>query len=167
MFHGQAEVERSFSDNKDTVSTNMSELTIVSRRSVKGHLKTNKVTPSTMPISNTLLTHVRSANSRYKLYLSSEQESAKRREMDELSKQIKEEEQKLNNLHNSCIALEKDREKCAEAAEVAAVAGDEKKTTQMVVQQAGIKRKLSKIESEQKEIEDIIDSLKAKRNRKD
>ena len=87
--------------------------------------------------------------------------------MDELSKQIKEEEQKLNNLHNSCIALEKDREKCAEAAEVAAVAGDEKKTTQMVVQQAGIKRKLSKIESEQKEIEDIIDSLKAKRNRKD
>ena len=139
----------------------------LSRRSVKGHLKTNQVTPSTMPISNALLTHVRSANARYKLYLNSEQESAKRREMDELSKQIKEKELQINNLNNSCVALEKDRERCAKAVEVAVVAGDEKKATQMVLQQAGIKRKLSKIESEQKEIEDIIDSLKAKRNRKD
>ena len=66
LFHGQAEVEQGFSQNKSSMRTNMLENSIVAKPKIKSHLKCNKLTASN--ISKDLLQSVKASSSRYKLF---------------------------------------------------------------------------------------------------
>ena len=68
LFHGQADVERGFSESKGAERVNMSEMTLVAKRTVKNHLKTNQVTPATVVINKEMLQSVKAARKRCELY---------------------------------------------------------------------------------------------------
>jgi len=76
LFHGQAEVEQGFSQNKSSMRTNMLENSIVAKPKIKSHLKCNKLTASN--ISKDLLQSVKASSSRYKLFLESKKNENKK-----------------------------------------------------------------------------------------
>ena len=72
LSHGQADVERGFSFNKAPLETNMSEMTVVSKRTIKDHMYTFNLKPYEVDCNKDLMLSVSFANSKYKFYLENE-----------------------------------------------------------------------------------------------
>jgi len=79
LFHGQAEVEQGFSQNKSTMRTNTLENTIIAKRQIRSHLKCNDLTASNIVISKDMLQSVRMSSSKYRLYLESKKNESKKK----------------------------------------------------------------------------------------
>ena len=74
LSHGQASVERGFSLNKGVLNDNMTELSIISRRVVKDHLRILKVGASEVTITPSLIKSVALYHSRYSTFLLKQKE---------------------------------------------------------------------------------------------
>ena len=66
MFHGQADVGRGFSVNKNLIIENMSDESLTAERFVKDHMKCKEYKPHNMPIPKELLQSVKRSSARYK-----------------------------------------------------------------------------------------------------
>ena len=69
LSHGQAAVERGFSINNTSVKTNMTRVSIISRRIIKDHLIANQLKPHTVHITASLIKSFRSARQAYMIEL--------------------------------------------------------------------------------------------------
>ena len=67
MFHGQSHIERGFKTNKEFMTTNQNEASLISLRIVHDHMQANELTAATFPLSFDLVKHVRAARSRYEV----------------------------------------------------------------------------------------------------
>ena len=76
LSHGQASVERGFSLNKGVLNDNMTELSIISRRVVKDHLRILKVGASEVTITPNLIKSVALSHSRYSTFLLKQKEQS-------------------------------------------------------------------------------------------
>ena len=83
--HGQADVERGFSLNKNLLNQNMEALTITSRQKIKDHLISTKIVLHEFKVPSTLLQYSQSARQKYAVYLET---SRSEKEQDRKSKQI-------------------------------------------------------------------------------
>ena len=83
--HGQGDVERRFSLNKNFVNQIMEALTITSRRKVKDHLISNKIVLHEFKVPSTFLQYAQSPWQKYEVYLET---SRSEKEQDRKSKQI-------------------------------------------------------------------------------
>lgn len=86
--HGQAAVERGFSVNKDVITTNMLERTIISQRMVCDAVSNystdgNKLDVSKIPVTKEMLQFCRSARSKYGDYLNEKNATSKKRTLEE------------------------------------------------------------------------------------
>ena len=66
MFHGQADVERGFSVNRNLIIENMSDESLTAERFVKDQMKCKEYKPHNMPIPKELLQSVKRSSSSYK-----------------------------------------------------------------------------------------------------
>ena len=66
MFHGQPDVERGFSVNKNLILENMSDESLTAQRFVKDDMKCKEYKPHNMPIPKELLQSVKRSNASYK-----------------------------------------------------------------------------------------------------
>ena len=73
---GQASLERGFSLNKGVLNDNMTELSIISRRVVKDHLRILKVGASEVTITPSLIKSVALSHSRYSAFLLKQKEES-------------------------------------------------------------------------------------------
>ena len=120
MSHGQATVERGFSQNKEVASVNMSECTFVSKRivcdyiSAVGGVLSVKVTPE-------MLTYVCGARQRYMSYLDEQKrksaEATKKRKRDSKYDELEELKAKKQRCLADIDGLEKSASKFADQAE--------------------------------------------------
>ena len=91
LSHGQAALERSVSINKSIVEVNMTEESIVARKTIKDHMLWNDIQPDMIEISNKMINFYRSARQKYEIH--KEREAEKKRKKDKLiQQQILEEE---------------------------------------------------------------------------
>lgn len=120
LSHGQAEVERGFSINKEVETCNMSEETVVIQRLICNQVKVcGGVTQ--VPLTKELISYCALTRSRYRVHL---EEEKKRRETEENSKKrkyveedLKELKQKKKSIREICTSLENDADRMAEQAE--------------------------------------------------
>ena len=66
LSHGQASVERGFSENNQVLAQNMKVESIISRRLIKDHMVSNDLQPHTIDISREMMLSVKMAHQRYK-----------------------------------------------------------------------------------------------------
>ena len=85
LSHGQANIERSFSLNKDSLKQNMEAITIKSRRKIKDYLLCNEIKLNTYAIPSKMLESVQLSWQKYEVYL---QENKSKIKQDENQKQI-------------------------------------------------------------------------------
>ena len=69
MSHSHTFVERGFSLNKNILAENMEKLTIQSRRLIKDHLFSSKLSPHSLDMSNKILQHVKNSRQRHDNHL--------------------------------------------------------------------------------------------------
>ena len=69
LSHGQSSIERGFSLNKSVLADNISNKSIVSRRSIKDHMLSNYLKPHTIIITNKLLLDMKSSRMKYQAEL--------------------------------------------------------------------------------------------------
>ena len=74
LSHGQASVERGFSQNNNLIQVSMLPNTIISKRIIKDHMVPNNLKPYTITIDSSLMRGFRSARMKYEEYLKSEKE---------------------------------------------------------------------------------------------
>ena len=67
--HGQASIERGFSINSNMLSENMKEKSLISRRTIKDFMVSNKLKAHKVEINNEMIKAVRSASLKYKSYI--------------------------------------------------------------------------------------------------
>ena len=79
MSHGQASVERGFSDN-NVLKDNIGENTIIARRFIKNYLLVNAIEPYTIQVKNELLKSLKCARQRYDIHLEVQKTSTKEKE---------------------------------------------------------------------------------------
>ena len=108
--HGQADVERGFNVNKETLQHNQKENSLVARRLIKDHLRTNNIQPYTVDVTSELIRSVKAARQRYQLHLN-EQEQQKThtehtREKNRLSSDIKDVTQKCVDMRTLAVVLD-------------------------------------------------------------
>ena len=82
MFHGQADVERGFSVNKNLIVENMSDESLTAQRFVKDHVKCKEDKPHNMPIPKELLQSVKRSNASYKEALQTKKKPQQKLEKD-------------------------------------------------------------------------------------
>ena len=82
MSHGQASVERGFSENNQVLAQNMKVESIISRRLIKDHMVSNDLQPHTIDISREMMLSVKMVHQRYKDQQISFAESAKKERND-------------------------------------------------------------------------------------
>ena len=101
MFHGQADVERGFSVNKNLTVENMSEESLIAQRFVKDHMKSKNFQPHSLPIPKEMLKSVKEASSLYRQSLKEKKESQQKQEKDKRLLEIDEELIQLNRKRSS------------------------------------------------------------------
>ena len=77
LSHGQASVERGFSENNTVLAQNMKVESIVARRLIKHHLVSSCLKPQAIDITNEMMLYVKISHQRYKYYQTALVESAK------------------------------------------------------------------------------------------
>ena len=68
LSHGQAALERSVSINKSIVEVNMTEESIVARKTIKDHMLSNDIQPDMIEIPNKMINFYRSARQKYEIH---------------------------------------------------------------------------------------------------
>ena len=66
--HGQASVDRGFSDNKVVLKDSMGESIIIARKFIKNYVCLNAIKPYTIQIKNDLLKSIKWARQRYGIH---------------------------------------------------------------------------------------------------
>ena len=74
LSHGQAAIDRGFSQSKTVLQINIKEDSIASKRIIKEHKLANKLHPHSIEITNEMRKLVRAARTRYAVYLEEEKE---------------------------------------------------------------------------------------------
>ena len=85
LSHGQADIERGFSLNKNHLKQNMEALTITSRCKIQDYILCNKIKLNTYTIPSKMLESVQLLRKKYEVYL---QENKSKIKQDEKHKQI-------------------------------------------------------------------------------
>jgi len=160
LSHGQASVERGFSQNKTVLSQNLKEHSIISRRLVKDHMLSNDLKPHTVEITNEMLLNVKLAHQRYKDQQKLIAESKKKDE-NELAKnlisdEINKVEVRRNQLKKTSEMLQKDFIKYVEEAE-------EKQDISLISKANAMKRKSDDKNEEVKILEETLGLLEKKK----
>ena len=88
LSHGQSEIERGFSANKDILSSNMQADTLTEYRLVYDAVRKMPEAVEDMTISKSMLESCRMARSRYALHIEETKKSAKPAESDSLETQL-------------------------------------------------------------------------------
>ena len=153
LSHGQADIERGFSQNKTVLQQNIKEDSISSKRIIKDHMLANKLQPHSIEITNELRKSVRAARTRYAVYLEEEKkkneslktESAKKI----IDREIKEVRSKITEKNETCKTLDEKFVSLVEEAE-------KKKDINLVVQANALKRKNEETEEERRKLEETL-----------
>jgi len=117
LSHGQSSIERGFSINKEFISDNQSESSLISLRMVHDHLKSKNVTSKDVVISGDMIKSVRSARTRYDQARiddsTKKNESAANLKRKIISNELEEVNKKKLRLKESVEELVKDSDKLA------------------------------------------------------
>lgn len=162
LSHGQADVERGFSLNKNLINQNMESLTIISRRRVKDHLLSNKLLPHTFEVPTKLMQYAQSAHRNYVTYL----ETMKVQEgVEKVSKQREIIDQEIECIMEKTKIIDKTI-KILDDGFVKFVETAEKETDISLVSKANaMKRKSSEKKKELEDLEEALNVLKEKRKK--
>ena len=71
--HGQTSIERGFSHNNTTLQTNISEISVVSRRLIIDYMVSKNLLRHEIVISRSLMTHARASASRFTMFKAEQQ----------------------------------------------------------------------------------------------
>ena len=74
LSHGQASVERGFSQNNNLIQVNMSPDTIISKRIIKDHILANNLKPCVITTDSSIMKAFQSSRMKYEEYLKLEKE---------------------------------------------------------------------------------------------
>ena len=83
--HGQEDIERGFSGNKNLLKDNMKEASLISQCLICGHMTVKSIKPEMLVITKELLKSFKSARIRYDKYLSDQK---KEKNLSEKEKQL-------------------------------------------------------------------------------
>ena len=104
LIHGQASVERGFSQNNNLTQVNISPNTIISKQIIKNHMLANNLKPYTITIDSSIMKAFRSARMKYEENFKSEKEKKSVSEKETQALQISSD---VENLSSKCSALER------------------------------------------------------------
>ena len=119
MFHGQADVERGFSVNKNLIVENMSDESLTAQRFVKDHMKYKEYKPHNMPIPKELFQSVKRSNASYKeaLQAKSQQKLKKDKRLLEIDEELIQLNRKNSSLEEAINGYHLERDRYALEAE--------------------------------------------------
>ena len=102
MYHGQAAVERGFNVNKEHLVENLQEESLIALRLINDFMTANDETPTSLNISNNLVSSYKCARTKYQVALDEQQKNKnitekvlKRKNIDEQLKDINSKRQKI------------------------------------------------------------------------
>ena len=162
LSHGQASVERGFSQNNNLVKANMSPETIISKRIIKDHMLANDLTQYTIKIDAPMIKAFRSARVKYQEYLKSQKEKQSNNEKETRANHITAD---IESLSSKCKTLERTI-KMLDSDFVECIKTAEKKNDMSLVKKGNaLKRKSEETKSELDTLSDQIKVLKEKRRK--
>ena len=160
LSHGQAAVERGFSLNNSSVKTNMTPLSIISRRIVKDHLIANNLKPHTLEITSQLIKDFRSAHQKYVNQLKEEKKNKQKTEAEQqamhIASDIEKLQQKIKIAEKAVTMMEVEVSECMELAE-------KKSDLSFVKKGNGLKRKSTETKQEIELLGKQIEELQKKK----
>ncbi|XP_067266323.1 uncharacterized protein [Chanodichthys erythropterus] len=163
LSHGQAEVERGFSTNKEVETCNMAEDTVITQRLICDHVKVCGGVAE-VPLTKELISYCASARSRYREHLEEERRKKKKEEQSKKRKNIEDDleglKKKKRSIEEVCKSLESDADRMAEQAENSAGS----KMATLITKSNTMRRRAKEKQEELKEvngqIEDKLSELK-------
>ena len=112
LSHGQASVERGFSNNKSILKTNMSGETVMSKRLIKGHMLAKGLKPHIIEISKPMIKAFRNAHAVYKAKLEEERKNTVLSEREKhaaiISNDIEKMKQQVSQMNKSTETMDHD-----------------------------------------------------------
>ena len=164
LSHGQASVERGFSERNVITKDNQSDLTMVSRRIIKDHMRANSYTPETITIDKGLMFSVKESRKAYDAAL---EEAAKTKAVTNKEVQKKLLDADISDLKSTVEALKvtsetlnKEADSCIFQAEK-----DKKNSTTLVAKCVALKRKSGEKKEDIKKLEESLKIMEEKRKR--
>ena len=149
--HGQADIERGFSQSKTILQQNIKEDFISSKRIIKDHMLANKLQSHFIEITNEMRKLVRGVRARYTVYLEEEKkknESLKTESAKKITeREIKEVRNRVTEKNKTCKLLDQKFVSLVEKTE-------NKKNINLVVQANALKRKNEETEEERRKLEE-------------
>lgn len=162
LFHGQASVERGFSQNNFLLKVNMSPESIISKRIIKDHMISNGLKPYTINVNGPMLKAFRSARVKYQEFMKSQKEKKSITEKEIISNHLTSD---IESLSSKCKTLERTRKmldldfvQCIKLAE-------EKDDMSLVKKGNALKRKSEETKSELEILTSQLKVLKEKRQK--
>ena len=158
LSHGQPSVERSFSQNKHVTTQNLSENTLIARRSIKDHLHHGGGIEN-VAVSKDLLKSVKQSRLRYSEYLDKQKEDAARKTR---GNKRKLEDDTLERMHKEIKQLKAERAMLLEEADKLCLKAERTRTNtlQCVVQSNSLRRTANEKAIEAEDIEKAINQKK-------
>ena len=160
LSHVQAAVERGFSINNTSVKTNMTPVSIISRRIIKDHLIANQLKPHTVHITASLIKSFRSARQAYMIELDNAKKEKEKTEEEQkamhITADIEKLNQKIKTAKKAIEMMEKEVTECMELAE-------KKNDLNYVKKANGLKRKSSETKQEVELLEKQIGEFEKKK----
>jgi len=160
--HGQAAVERGFSNNNDILKTNMSPETVIAKRLIKDHMLAHELKPHTIEVTKAMVKAYRNAHAKYKLSLEEEKKKValcnKEKQALHLSNDIDQLAQRVKHMKKAIDVMDKEFVDCARLAE-------EKNDMSLLIKGNGLKRKSEKTKEEIASIEEDIVILQEKKRK--
>lgn len=121
LSHGQATVERGFSENKMLLVENLDMESLVAQRLICDYMRRKKFEPHSFPISKSLMAHVKSSRQKYQQSLADKSQMKLTREKSEKEKNLISEIEEINtkvaSLEKAISQLKDDSDKFAFEAE--------------------------------------------------
>ena len=162
LSHVQAAVERGFSINNTSVKTNMTPVSIISRRIIKDHLIANQLKPHTVHITASLIKSFRSARQAYMIELDNAKKEKEKTEEEQktmhITADIEKLNQKIKTAKKAIEMMEKEVTECMELAE-------KKNDLNYVKKANGLKRKSSETKQEVELLEKQIGEFEKKKKK--
>ena len=159
--HGQASVERGFSQNVTVLETNMTPDTIIAKRIVRDHMISKNLKLHTISIDKPLIAAVKAASQKYSIYL-------------EEKKNEKINSENENRILHLIADIEKLTTQCEQIKKAVKLMDDEfvkcidraeKKNMSLVIKGNGLKRKSEAKQEELMVLEKQLDDLKVKKQK--
>ena len=158
LSHGQAQIERGFSTNKDILSTNMAEESVVAYRQVYDGIQSLGVLMEQC-ITSEMLMHCKSAHSRYKTHMEGKKklnkESEKERKRKAIGGELNQSQRKKQKLEATAANLSKEADQLA-------VDAEKNNKMDLLVKSNALRSKAKEKRAEVEVEEDKIKDLKSK-----